>query len=217
MGRVTLPDPPILVITDRRQTRRPLDEVAGALFAAGCRWLSLREKDLGAAERQALLARIVQLARDHGAVVCVHEDLGAAQAAGAAGVHLPSGVRPTAARRALGPKALIGCSAHGQAELALAADADYATLSPVFASPSKPGYGPALGLDRFAAVVAKSSVPVVALGGVDAGNAAYCFQAGAAGVAVMGAVMAAGDPASVMAGLIKSLGAALAARRGTGP
>ena len=80
MGRVTLPDPPILVITDRRQTRRPLDEVAGALFAAGCRWLSLREKDLGAAERQALLARIVQLARDHGAVVCVHEDLGAAQA-----------------------------------------------------------------------------------------------------------------------------------------
>jgi thiamine-phosphate pyrophosphorylase len=213
MGRVTLPDPAILVITDRRQAPRPLDAVAAAVFGAGCRWLSLREKDLGTGEREALLRRLVQLGGEHGAVVTVHEDVAAAQAAGAAGVHLSAGMHPGAARRALGPNALIGCSAHGRAELELAAEADYATLSPVFSSPSKPGYGPALGLDRFAAVVADCDVPVVALGGLDAGNAARCLEAGAAGVAVMGAIMAAQDPAAVMAGLIKSLGGALAARR----
>jgi thiamine-phosphate pyrophosphorylase len=205
MGRVALPNPPILVITDRHQLRRPLDEVAAAVFAAGCRWLSLREKDLAATERETLLRRLVRIGGDHGAVVTVHEDVPAAQAAGAAGVHLPAGVGPAAARRALGPKALIGCSAHEQAELALAAAADYATLSPVFSSPSKPTYGPALGLGRFAAAVARSAVPVVAL------------EAGAAGVAVMGTIMTAHDPAAVMAGLIKSLGAALAARRGAAP
>jgi thiamine-phosphate pyrophosphorylase len=217
MGRVALPNPPILVITDRHQLRRPLDEVAAAVFAAGCRWLSLREKDLAATERETLLRRLVRIGGDHGAVVTVHEDVPAAQAAGAAGVHLPAGVGPAAARRALGPKALIGCSAHEQAELALAAAADYATLSPVFSSPSKPTYGPALGLGRFAAAVARSAVPVVALGGVDARNAALCLEAGAAGVAVMGTIMTAHDPAAVMAGLIKSLGAALAARRGAAP
>jgi thiamine-phosphate pyrophosphorylase len=216
MGRVTLPDPPILVITNRRQARRPLDEVAAAVFAAGCRWLSLREKDLAATERETLLRRLVHLGSDHGAVVTVHEDVTAAQAAGAAGVHLPAGVGPAAARRAFGWPALIGCSAHGQAELALAAEADYATLSPVFSSPSKPGYGP-LGLGRFAAAAARSAVPIVALGGVDAGNAALCVDAGAAGVAVMGVVMAAHDPAAVMAGLIKSLAGALAARRAAAP
>jgi thiamine-phosphate pyrophosphorylase len=217
MGRLPLPDPPILVITDRRRARLPLDEVAAVIFAAGCRWLSLREKDLDRTAREALLRRIVRLARDCGALVTVHDDVAAAQSAAAAGVHLPVGVAPATARRVLGRGALIGCSAHSRAELAAVADADYATLSPVFASAGKPGYGPVLGLDRFAAAAAEASVPVVALGGIDASNAGLCLKAGAAGVAVMGAVMAANDPAAVMAGLIKSLRAALAARRGAAP
>ena len=52
---MTLPDPPLLVISDRSQARRPLEEVAEAAFGGGCRWFSLREKDLPAAERRALL------------------------------------------------------------------------------------------------------------------------------------------------------------------
>lgn len=212
-----LPHPPILVITDRRRARRPLDELAAAIFAAGCRWLSLREKDLDARARTELLRRLVELGRAHGAVVTVHEDLAAAKAARAAGVHLPAGIEPAAARRALGGAALLGCSAHGEAELAAAAGADYATLSPIFASASKPGYGPALGLDWLAAAVARTKLPVVALGGIDETNAGACVAAGARGVAVMGAVMAAADPAAVMAGLIKTLEAALAARGCAGP
>jgi thiamine-phosphate pyrophosphorylase len=213
---LTLPDPPILVITDRRQARRPLEEIAAALFAAGGRWLSLREKDLDPASRAALLARLVVLGRGYGAVVGVHEDVAAVRAAGAAALHLPAGVLPRAARGALGERALIGGSAHDENEIAAlaSAGADYATLSPIFPSASKPGYGPALGLERLARAAATTPLDIIALGGIDDGNAASCIAAGAAGIAVMGSVMTAVDPGRVMAGLIKTLKAALAARRG---
>jgi thiamine-phosphate pyrophosphorylase len=202
---VRLPAPPLFVITDRRQARRPLEQVAEALLAGGCRWLSLREKDLDAAIRVALLRRLVLLGRRHGASVMVHGDVEAALAAGAAGVHLPGGVLPGEARRRLGPDALIGCSVHGADELTAvaAAGADYATLSPIFASASKPGYGPPLGIEQLAAAAAATALPVIALGGVDETNAARCLEAGAAGIAVMGAAMTAPDPAAMLARLTR--------------
>ncbi len=213
-----LPDPPILVITDRRQARRPLEEVAEAVFAAGGRWLSLREKDLDPAERLALLRRLVESGRPWGACVGVHDDVAAAMAAGAGALHLAAGAAPEAARRAVGSSVLIGGSAHDAAELAaLAGAADYATLSPIFATASKPGYGPALGLDGFAALAARVPLPVLALGGVAAENATAAIAAGAGGMAVMSGVMAAGDPGLVMAGLIKTVRAGLAARRPARP
>lgn len=207
-----LPDPPLLVITDRHQARGPVESVAEAAFAGGCRWLSLREKDLDAPSRRALLRRVVEIGRRFGATVMVHEDVDAAIAVQAKGVHLPSGMSPAAARRRLGASALIGCSTHDARELEAAAGADYATLSPVFPSASKPGYGPALGIARFATMTAAARLPVMALGGIDATNIASCIDAGAAGVAVMGGVMAATDVAAVMAGLTRTLAAALAAR-----
>jgi thiamine-phosphate pyrophosphorylase len=212
-----LPDPPILVITDRRQALLALEDIARRVFAAGCRWLSLREKDLPPPERLALLRRLLALGHEHGARVSVHEDLEAAVAAGADGVHLPTGVAPAGARARLGPAALIGCSAHDRAELAAARGADYATLSPIFISTSKPGYGPPLGIAGLAAAIPSAPLPVLALGGIAAGNAALCLSAGARGIAVMGAVMAAPDPATVMTGLIGTLAAALAAGRGATP
>jgi len=216
---VTLPEPPILVITDRKQARLSLEEVAEAVFAAGGRWLSLREKDLDPASRAALLTRLVALGRHYGATVGVHEDLAAAIAARTEAIHLPAGVSPERARSALGATAIIGGSAHDEEELAAlaAAGADYATLSPVFASSSKPGYGPALGIARLARAAVSTPLAVVALGGVELDNAAACIAAGAAGIAVMGGIMAAADPAAVMTGLIRTLGGALAGRRGTGP
>lgn len=203
-----LPHPPLLAITDRRAARRPLEEVAAAAFAGGCRWLSLREKDLPHDERVALLRKLVVLGKEHGARVMVHEDIAAAQAAGAAGVHLPAGGSPMAARAALGDGALIGFSAHDYDDIVRAETegADYVTLSPVFETASKPGYGPALGLDELADLAAKSVVPVLALGGIDAGNAAACLAAGAAGIAVMGAVMGAADPRAATSALIAGLG-----------
>jgi thiamine-phosphate pyrophosphorylase len=196
-----------LVITDRGQAGAPLPEIAEALFQAGVRWLMLREKDLEAAARRELLCDLVARGAAFGATVTVNGDLAAAQAAGAAGLHLPTGGNLDAARRALGPDALLGASAHTleEAMAAAAAGADYVTLSPVFESASKPGYGPALGPAGLQAMVTRLTVPVIALGGVGAGNLGACLAAGAAGVAVMGAVMAVADPGAAARRLLAAL------------
>jgi thiamine-phosphate pyrophosphorylase len=201
-----LPLPPLLLISDRSQARRPLAVVVAAALAGGCRWFSLREKDLPPAERQRLLADLVELGHRCGAVVTVHADIEAAIAAGADGVHLPRGADPATARRRL-PDALVGASAHSPDEAAtlLIAGADYVTLSPVFLSASKPGYGPALGLAGLAAAAARPPGPVVALGGIAPLNAAACLAAGAQGVAVMGEVMRADDPKAVVERLLSAI------------
>jgi thiamine-phosphate pyrophosphorylase len=204
---VILPTPPLLVITDRRQARGTLEDALTAVLAGGGRWISLREKDLSAPDRAALLARLVALARPHGAIVMVHEDLDAALQAGADGVHLPSGGDPAFARRRLGAGALIGLSAHSAAEIQAASrsGADYVTVSPIFASASKPGYGPVLGLTTLASLARGVALPVIALGGVTEASAAECRAAGAAGIAVMGHVMRAADPGAITARLIAAL------------
>lgn len=201
-----LPRPPLLVITDRRQARAPLEDMAAAVFAAGGRWLLLRERDLDVTARLALYERLVACARPFGARVMVSSDVPAVHATGASGIHLRGRGDVAAARAALGDAVLIGYSAHGigEAEAAAKAGADYVTLSPVFESASKPGYGPAIGPAGLRAATARLSVPVIALGGVTVENAAACLEAGAAGIAVMGQVMRAADPGAVMAGLLAS-------------
>ena len=200
-----LPDPPVLVISDRSQVQHPLTEVAASSFAGGCRWFSLREKDLPAGERRALLAALVEIGHRFGALVTAHEDTDAVLAVGADGVHLPGGSDPHAARVLL-PGRLIGASAHSAAEAAalLQAGADYVTVSPIFPTASKPGYGPAIGLDGLARTVAAAPGPVVALGGVTPENAAHCRAAGARGLAVMGEVMRSGNPEVTVARLIRA-------------
>ena len=202
-----LPVPPLLIITDRRQAGTDLPSLAEAAFRAGARWLSLREKDLDPEARSALLRALVALGARHGARVTLHGAPEAASAAGAGGVHLPRRADVAAARRCLGPEALIGISVHDAAELGAATGADYVTISPVFLSASKPGYGPALGLKGLRALAARAPCPAVALGGITAATAADCLRSGAAGVAVMGPVMRAADPGRTVADLLLGLGA----------
>jgi thiamine-phosphate pyrophosphorylase len=201
-----LPVPPLLVISDRRQARQPLQQVVEAAFAGGCRWFSLREKDLPPDERRALLGALVTLGHRFGAVVTAHEDIEAVAAVGADGVHLPSGGSPVAARARL-PGALIGASAHSADEAAAVAraGADYVTASPVFVTASKPGYGPALGLDGLARIVAAARGPVVALGGITAENAGLCCDVGARGIAVMGEVMRAVNPQATVEHILRAM------------
>ena len=203
---MSLPAPALLVITDRESASRPLEDVIAAALRGGCRWLSVREKDLARDELVALIGRVVALARPLGATITLHGDPAAAEAAGADGVHLSAGGSPAEARARLGPKALIGLSVHSAVEAANAdRAADYVTLSPIFLSASKPGYGPPLGAPGLAGAVATSTVPIVALGGIRSERVAECLAAGAAGVAVMGAVMAAADAEAATAALIRAL------------
>jgi thiamine-phosphate pyrophosphorylase len=139
--------------------------------------------------------------RDLGATFVVNDDVEAALALGADGVHL--GQDDPGAERAREAGLLLGRSATTFVE-AVEADADYLGVGPVWATPSKEDAAPPLGLDELARICAAVAAPVVAIGGVDATNAARCIRAGAAGVAV---VRAATDPA-----LGQAVDEALAAR-----
>lgn len=79
---------------------------------------------------------------------------------------------------------------------------DYVTLSPIFASDSKPDYGPVLGLSELSRIAQETHVPIYALGGVDAGRVAACRAAGAAGVAVQGAIARSSHPETTIANLL---------------
>jgi len=174
----------LVVVTDRLQARRPLLDVVAAALAGGARTFLLREKDLPRPQR----LRLAEAMRGMGADVIA----GGVDPLGGDAVHL-------SAADPLVDAGFVGRSCHGPQDVAALTVEAYCTLSPIFESASKPGYGPALGMGVL-------GPGIVALGGIDSpGKARACWDAGASGVAVMGAVMRAEDPASVVKGLLWSL------------
>jgi thiamine monophosphate synthase len=180
--------PRLLVLTDRTQCTGSLVDTVAAAVDAGARAVVLRDKDLPLPERAALADRIAALLAPVDGVLVW---------AGAAGSTDRPAVHLAAADPLPEPRpALLGRSCHSAAELAAARaeGCDWAFLSPLAATSSKPGYGPALGLAGLAALVPLGP-PVYALGGVRPEDVAGCLAAGAHGVAVMGPVMR--DPSLV--------------------
>jgi thiamine-phosphate pyrophosphorylase len=204
---VRIPHPPLLIITDRRQARAPFDQILAAAFEAGCRWASVREKDLPSGEQVALARRLLPLARRHGATLTLHGEARLAAEAGVDGVHLAAGADAQAARALTGQEALIGISVHAADEAAaLTADiVDYAIAGPAYDTASKPGYGPVLGPAGVRTICRASTLPVVAIGGITTGGAAEMIKAGAAGVAVMGSLMQAADPRAAARRLLEAI------------
>jgi thiamine-phosphate pyrophosphorylase len=210
-----LPEPPLLLVTDRLQARLPLEDVVAAACAGGCRWVSVREKDLPADAQVALASSLMPTARRFGARLTLHGDTALARAAGLDGVHLPAQGDPAAARAALGPNALVGISIHSAADAA-ALDPkliDYAIAGPAYPTASKPGYGPALGPDGLAAICRATPVPVVAIGGIEAHVVPEIMAAGVAGIAVMGTVMRAAAPDVVIKQILTAFAVARAPER----
>jgi thiamine-phosphate pyrophosphorylase len=199
-----LPDPALLLVTDRHQARLPLADVVRAALAAGCRWVSVREKDLSDDDQIALALTLLPIARRYGARLTLHGDAALAKACGGDGVHLPAGSDPAASRALLGPDKLIGVSLHTitEAEAIDASVVDYAIAGPAFETPSKPGYGPEIGHKGLAEIAAVAPVPVLAIGGLNATRAAEVLAAGPVGIAVMGSIMRAVDPGQEVKALL---------------
>lgn len=197
--------PALFVLSDRRQAGRlGLVATMAAAVSGGGRALVLREKDLERAERIELGCALVELvAPVGGSLLVAGADVELARTIGADGLHLSSTDPFPEVRSGL----LVGRSCHDAAELreASAEGVDYATVSPVFASSSKPGYGPALTIAGLTGLAGGTTVPVVALGGITPAHARSCLGAGAVGVAVIGAVMGAEDPAAATAELLTAL------------
>jgi thiamine-phosphate pyrophosphorylase len=159
-------------------------DAAARAVEAGATVVQLRVK--GAATDE--LVRRGEGLSSLGVTFVVNDDVAAAIALGADGVHLGQGDEGAAQARAAG--LLLGRSV-ATVDEACAADADYLGAGPVWETPSKLDADPAIGLDALRAICTACSLPVVAIGGVDADNAGECIRAGAAGVAV---VRAAFDP-----------------------
>jgi thiamine-phosphate pyrophosphorylase len=204
---VRLPSPPLLLVTDRSQARRPLAEIIDAVCAAGCRWISLREKDLPSDEQIALFKDLAPIARRHHARITIHGDIAIAKQAGADGVHLPQGGDTARARAELSERALVGVSVHHADDVAKLdpLHVDYVIAGPAFLTASKPGYGPALGAAGISAIAGASHLPMVAIGGIEPEHVAEVMTAGAAGIAVMGAVMRSASAGREIEGLIAEL------------
>jgi thiamine-phosphate pyrophosphorylase len=156
-------------------------ETARAAVAGGATVVQLRRK--GATREE--LVEIGQPFRELDATFVVNDDVEAAIGLGADGVHL--GREDPGAERALEAGLLLGLTASSvdEAESTERAGAAYIGAGPVWATPSKTDADPPIGLDGLAEICAAVSVPVVAIGGIDATNAADCIRAGASGVAVI--------------------------------
>jgi len=167
-------------------------ETAEIAVAGGATVVQLRRK--GAATDE--LIETGRPFRELPATFVVNDDVQAAIGVGADGVHL--GREDDGAERALGAGMMLGLSAAtvDEATEAERAGAAYIGAGPVWATPSKPDADPPMGLDGLREICAAVTVQVVAIGGIDATNAADCIRAGAAGVAV---IRAARDAAALRA------------------
>jgi thiamine-phosphate pyrophosphorylase len=187
----------LLLVTDRHQTQgRPLVSVLANALKAGSPAVQIRERDLCANELVALADGIRHLAAAGGSQVLINDRIDAALSFDGVGIHLRSDSLPVAvARRLIGPHRLIGVSVHSVSEAvqAEADGADYIVLGPIYDTPSKQMYGPPLGLSTLEEAARVVRVPIIGIGGVTAARARHMRLAGAFGVAVISAVLAADD------------------------
>lgn len=178
---------------------RPVEEVVAAAIRGGVTLVQVREKELSTRDFIEVARRIRTVTRAAGIPILINDRVDVALAVGADGVHVgQSDMSPADARRLMGPDALIGLSVETllQVERSEAEDVDYLGVSPIFCTPTKSELTQAWGLDGLRAVRAMTKRPLVAIGGINVGNAGEIIAAGADGVAVVSAICAAADPES---------------------
>lgn len=199
------------LITDTRPGRDPLAVLRAALPVARAELVVQVRVTDDATDREAydLARRVVALCARYDATCLVNDRLHVALAVGAAGGHVGADDLPVgAARRVLGSRAVLGATARepGTAAEAVAAGASYLGVGPCNATSTKDGLPAPIGPAGVRAVAAAVNVPVVAIGGVTAADVPALLAAGAYGVAVVGALSGAADPARATAELLGALG-----------
>jgi len=177
--------------------------VVSQALAGGVDALLVREKKMDSARLLAFASRLRELTSHHGAKLIIHTQADIAKAIGADGMHLASSDLaeiPSIRTWLNNPEMIISASCHNEIELGFAQrfGADYGFLSPVFPTQSHPGE-PHLGVEKFKEIAEGTSLPVIALGGINAGNR---NQLKGFGVAVIGTILGAVDPKAAAAGLI---------------
>ena len=213
-ARASVLDPSVLrlvLITDGRGDPVRVERIVEMAVGAGVRCVQLRESQWPARAVLGCCERLLPLLAPVRGLLLVNDRLDVVAAGVAHGAQIGHrSLPPEVARRVLGEEFVIGYSAHDQGELdlAVAGGCDFALLSPVWPTTSKPG-APHLGVMRAAQLTSKARLPVVWLGGVDVARAENLANvpplARPAGIAVRSAIMSALDPGEAIRALLAAL------------
>jgi len=183
----------LLLVTDRTQTGgRSLPSLVEQALDAGLPAVQLRERDLSTDELLRLAQEIQSITMPYGVPLIINDRVDLMMALNLAGVHLRSNsLPPGSVRQLIGSHRLIGVSTHSAEDVRHACQdgADYVVFGPIFDTPSKRSFGPPLGLDLLADVCRHSRIPIFAIGGITCERVRAVRQAGAHGVAVIGALL----------------------------
>ena len=190
----------LYLVTDRSWLKgRDFFGVVEEALQGGVSLVQLREKEVSSRDFYNIAMKMKELAASYNVPLIVNDRLDIALAAGAGGVHVGQDDLPCAAVRRLAPPGFrigVSVSTVAEARAAEADGADYLGVSPVFDTPTKRDTPRAAGLEGLRRIRAATRLPLVAIGGIHAGNAAAVRAAGADGLAVVSAIMAAPDPAA---------------------
>ena len=201
----------LCLVTDRSQARGSLEEAVEACLGAGLKAVQLREKDMAVRDLLSVAQRLREATRHAGAKLFVNDRTDVALAVGADGVQRTGASLPVAALRSICPTGFtIGASVHSTAEARIAEPegADFLIFGPVFDTPSKRQYGPPQGLSSLERVASAVRLPVLAVGGITPSRVGEVLRAGAAGVAVIGAILGTERPADAVKAFLDALGRA---------
>lgn len=203
--------PLLCYVTDRRSLANGAEEAKKLLLEkiaqaaqAGVAWIQLREKDLSG---RALAELVMESRRQIGTTsrLVVNDRLDVAIANGAGGVHLgENSLHLAEAKRLARARTvdfIVGASVHSfeAAREAEMQGADYLVFGPIFATPSKADFGAPQGLSKLREVCQGTKIPVIAIGGITAGNVAACLEAGASGIAAIRLFQEAADVSRIAA------------------
>jgi len=202
----------LYLVTDRSALpASSLQDAVESCLAAGLKAVQLREKDLAVRDLLGLAYALRDSTRRHGARLLINDRADVALAVGADGVQRAGTSLPVSALRAISPPGfLIGASVHDieGARAAAAEGADFLLFGPVYDTPSKRQYGPPQGLAALERVSSAVNTPVFGVGGVTPERVGEVTRAGAAGVAVIGAILGSERPADAVKAFLDALGRA---------
>ncbi len=196
----------LYLVTDEALAGGRLFEKVIAAVKGGVTMVQLREKNCPTGEFVNRALRMKQLLSPYNVPLVINDRVDVALAVDADGVHIGQSDMPcNIARKLLGPDKIIGLSVESMEDVREAnlQDADYIGVSPVFATSTKTDTAAPFGLEGLSRVVDESIHPSVAIGGINLSNAAQIMACGAAGIAVVSAVLCAPDPCNAAAKLLE--------------
>lgn len=182
----------LYLVADPDQCNGDLTDQVEAAIRGGVTLVQLRAKTLSDLDLLLLGEKISAICARHNIPFLVNDRIDIALACGASGVHLGVDDLPLELARAIGGEGLIiGFSPETENQVRIAADrgADYIGIGPVFTTATKADAGEAIGIERFASLVAIANLPVVGIGGISTANYGAVLSAGAAGIAVVSAIL----------------------------